>query len=236
MNPIDYIHQALNIMIEPMDAESPEFEVMKTYIDNTRNVNANDQYEVANIFKIQRKGEAEMIQAYKEVPNHFLLYHGSMLFNFMGILSQGLRIAPPEAPATGYMFGKGIYFADMFDKSYQYAARGYQQQDSFLMLMCEVALGKSKEMYNAENIEKLDPPYHSVKGTGRRGPGYKHTVTCPNGVKLPYGKVINYSEGNVEKTKLYQLEHNEYVVYNTSQVRMRYLVQIKKKDLKKQKK
>ena len=58
---------------------------------------------------------------YKDVPNHFLLYHGSTLFNFMGILSQGLRIAPPEAPPTGYMFGKGIYFADMFDKSSGYA-------------------------------------------------------------------------------------------------------------------
>ena len=30
-----------------------------------------------------------------------------------GILSEGLRIAPPEAPTTGYMFGKGVYFADM---------------------------------------------------------------------------------------------------------------------------
>lgn len=28
---------------------------------------------------------------------------GSRLTNFVGILSQGLRIAPPEAPATGYM-------------------------------------------------------------------------------------------------------------------------------------
>jgi len=24
-----------------------------------------------------------------------------------------LRIAPPEAPASGYLFGKGIYLADM---------------------------------------------------------------------------------------------------------------------------
>jgi poly [ADP-ribose] polymerase len=49
------------------------------------------------------------------------------MFNFIGILSQGLRIAPPEAPPTGYMFGKGVYFADMFDKSFSYAARGYGQ-------------------------------------------------------------------------------------------------------------
>lgn len=33
----------------------------------------------------------------------FSLYAGSRLTNFVGILSQGLRIAPPEAPATGYM-------------------------------------------------------------------------------------------------------------------------------------
>lgn len=66
-----------------------------------------------------------MMQAYKDLPNHFLLYHGSQMFNFLGILSQGLRIAPPEAPPTGYMFGKGVYFADMFDKSFGYAARGY---------------------------------------------------------------------------------------------------------------
>lgn len=38
--------------------------------------------------------------------NHQLLWHGSRVTNFMGILSQGLRIAPPEAPCTGYMFGK----------------------------------------------------------------------------------------------------------------------------------
>jgi len=35
------------------------------------------------------------------------------MFNFIGILADGLKIAPPEAPSTGYMFGKGVYFADM---------------------------------------------------------------------------------------------------------------------------
>lgn len=37
-----------------------------------------------------------------------LLWHGSRLTNFVGILGQGLRIAPPEAPVTGYRFGKVI--------------------------------------------------------------------------------------------------------------------------------
>jgi hypothetical protein len=49
------------------------------------------------------------------------IYHGRLhrdIFNLCCL--QGLRIAPPEAPVTGYMFGKGIYFADMVSKSANY--------------------------------------------------------------------------------------------------------------------
>jgi poly [ADP-ribose] polymerase len=55
-------------------------------------------------------------------------------------LFQGLRIAPPEAPATGYLFGKGIYFADMVSKAAYYC---YSNANSSvgLLLLCEVALG-----------------------------------------------------------------------------------------------
>jgi poly [ADP-ribose] polymerase len=69
---------------------------------------------------------------WEELNNHQLLFHGSPLSNFTGILSQGLRIAPPEAPVSGYAFGKGIYFADMFQKSFNYCRMGndysYHQQ------------------------------------------------------------------------------------------------------------
>ena len=68
-----------------------------------------------------------------------LLWHGSRLTNWMGILSQGLRIAPPEAPVTGYMFGKGVYFADVSSKSanYCYATKS---KNVGLILLCEVCL------------------------------------------------------------------------------------------------
>lgn len=36
----------------------------------------------------------------------------SRLTNWVGILSQGLRIAPPEAPVTGYMFGLSKFTAE----------------------------------------------------------------------------------------------------------------------------
>lgn len=51
--------------------------------------------------------------------------------------SSGLRIAPPEAPVTGYMFGKGVYFADMFSKSANYCYASRKANDGVLLL-CEV--------------------------------------------------------------------------------------------------
>ena len=70
-----------------------------------------------------------------------LMWHGSGLQNFVGILSQGLRIAPKEAPCSGYNFGKGIYFADCWEKSIQYCRGGN------LMLLCEVYLGESEFLH-----------------------------------------------------------------------------------------
>jgi poly [ADP-ribose] polymerase len=55
------------------------------------------------------------------------------------------------------MFGKGVYFADMYEKSANYSYNSYNTQDSSLMLLCEVALGKSKEVMQSEYIEELEP-------------------------------------------------------------------------------
>ena len=63
-----------------------------------------------------------------------------MTCKFLLTLSQGLRIAPPEAPVTGYMFGKGVYFADMVSKSANYCSTSRSDNEG-LMLLCEVALG-----------------------------------------------------------------------------------------------
>ena len=52
------------------------------------------------IFKIEREGESQRYKPFKQLHNRRLLWHGSRTTNFAGILSQGLRIAPPEAPVV----------------------------------------------------------------------------------------------------------------------------------------
>ncbi|XP_048503213.2 poly [ADP-ribose] polymerase 1-like [Beta vulgaris subsp. vulgaris] len=98
-----------------------------------------------------------------------LLWHGSRLTNFVGILSQGLRIAPPEAPATGYMFGKGVYFADLVSKSAQYCYTDRKNHVG-LMLLSEVALGQVHELKKAQYMEKPPRGKHSTKGLGKKVP------------------------------------------------------------------
>ena len=124
---------------------------------------------------------------FNKTKNTQLLWHGSRLTNFVGIISQGLRIAPPEAPVTGYMFGKGVYFADMISKSANYcnASRG---SDVACMLLCEVALGDMNELKQADyHASNLPPGKLSTKGLGCNFPDPAQQVVLDNGVIVPLG-------------------------------------------------
>jgi poly [ADP-ribose] polymerase len=119
-----------------------------------------------------------------------LLWHGSRLSNWTGILSQGLRIAPPEAPVSGYMFGKGVYFADMVSKSANYCCTSPRDPIGVLLL-CEVALGDMQELFTGNfNADQLPSGKLSTKGVGRTAPDTKEYMALPDGVTVPLGKPV----------------------------------------------
>ena len=96
--------------------------MLQEYLTKTHGA-SHDSYtmELEQAFEVEREAEAAAFKAKGEkMANRQLLWHGSRLTNWCGILSSGLRIAPPEAPVTGYMFGKGVYFANMSSKSANY--------------------------------------------------------------------------------------------------------------------
>lgn len=108
-NPIDAHYEQLKTEIVPLDKSSEEHKLLINYVENTHApTHTNYKLEVEEIFKIVRKGEDRRFKPFKKLHNRQLLWHGSRLTNFVGILSHGLKIAPPEAPVTGYMFGKGL--------------------------------------------------------------------------------------------------------------------------------
>lgn len=139
MNQLDSNYLKLNTTITPLDKKSDTYKLLVEYVDNTHAATHTAyRLSVDEIFEVKK--DVEEARYRKDIPNKQLLWHGSRLTNFVGILSQGLRIAPPEAPVTGYMFGKGVYFADMVTKSANYCFTS-RENNTGLMLLCEVALG-----------------------------------------------------------------------------------------------
>lgn len=141
---LDKQFEGLNLdEITPLDRKSEEYIELQTYLTKTRGSTHGCNYNITQIFRIERRGEKARFEesAFSGIPSdRRLLWHGSRCTNFGGILSQGLRIAPPEAPVSGYMFGKGIYLADMSSKSANYCC-AYTSGNNALLLLCEAELG-----------------------------------------------------------------------------------------------
>ncbi|KOS17113.1 Poly polymerase 2 [Escovopsis weberi] len=95
-----------------LDHKSTEFNALETYLCGSRGHTHRVNYRIRDIFRIERRGEKtrfdDYVQASKIGANRRLLWHGSRVTNFGGILSQGLRIAPPEAPAHGRWMDAGV--------------------------------------------------------------------------------------------------------------------------------
>uniref|UniRef100_A0A4W6D949 Poly [ADP-ribose] polymerase n=1 Tax=Lates calcarifer TaxID=8187 RepID=A0A4W6D949_LATCA len=219
-DPIDINYEKLKTKIEVVDKNTNEAEIIMQYVKNTHAATHNTYtLEVQEIFKIVREGERQRYRPFEELHNRQLLWHGSRATNYAGILSQGLRIAPPEAPVTGYMFGKGVYFADMVSKSANYCHTS-QSDPVGLILLAEVALGNMHELKKASHITKLPKGKHSVKGLGRTAPDPSAAASL-DGVQVPLGKGVHT---NIDDTSLL---YNEYIVYDVAQINMKYLLKIK---------
>ncbi|XP_055338742.1 poly [ADP-ribose] polymerase 2-like [Paramacrobiotus metropolitanus] len=219
-NPMDIHYRTLKTDIKAMDRDAEMFSTIQEYLLRTHGPSHSEyQLQLLDVFELQKDSQ------FTDVGNRMLLWHGSRLSNFVGILSQGLRIAPPEAPVTGYMFGKGIYFADVSSKSANYCYA--QQSDSVgFMLLCEVALGQSRELRDADySADQLPTGFSSTKGVGSYVPDQSTYRTVDNMV-VPVGKCVDHASAKARFSSL-ALQYNEYIVYNVNQVRMRYLVQVK---------
>lgn len=215
-----------------MDHKSNEFVELENYLQNSRGQTHNMSYKVVNIFRIERQGENDRFNAspYANIPNsdRRLLWHGSRSTNFGGILSQGLRIAPPEAPVNGYMFGKGVYLADISSKSANYCCP-YNSRGMGLLLLCDAELGAPMlelegSNYNAGELA-LSEGKIATLGKGSNIPGGWKDAGCLTpaleGVTMPD---VAISSTQNERDCLY---YNEYIVYDVAQIRQRYLFQVK---------
>eukprot|EP01051_Picozoa_sp_SAG22_P001036 SAG22_NODE_36_length_27184_cov_65.870076_3_plen_1288_part_00 len=220
---LDVVYERLCTHMEPVDKSSAEFALVEKLLKNGAR---SSDHSIEYLLRARRAEDAVRFEPHAcrrletggsvagARPRNLLLWHGTRGFNMVGILSQGLRIAPPEAPVSGYMFGKGIYFADMFQKSQGYC------DSSQIMMLCEVAVGNSMCLNNAKYVEKLPPQFDSTQGMGRIGPDADSMSVLPDGVGVSLGARVNQDASQEHRV----LNYNEYIVYDVSQVQIKYIL------------
>ncbi|KAJ3177406.1 Poly [ADP-ribose] polymerase 1 [Geranomyces variabilis] len=225
-HPIDKEFKKLKTAVTVLDASSEEHQLIERCTKTTHAPTHSDYtLAIKNIFKIERSGERALYSG-GPIGNKALLWHGSRISNYAGILSQGLRIAPPEAPTTGFMFGKACYFASMVSKSANYCNASRRQRTG-LLLLAEVALGEQMELVESTFVEKLPPGIHSVKGCGKTGPSTWErlpNVADDDPILVPIGPPKKQELPGRAKTT--ELLYDEYMIYDESQCTLRYLVEV----------
>ncbi|RFU79882.1 hypothetical protein TARUN_2317 [Trichoderma arundinaceum] len=234
IHPLDKQFQSLGLNeMTVLDHGSSEFKYLSDYLHGSRGETHGHNYKVQEIFRIERQGESMRFDDYTEKSkigaNRRLLWHGSRATNFGGILSQGLRIAPPEAPVSGYMFGKGIYLADMSSKSANYCC-SYISGGQALLLLCEAKLG--------DPMQQLTNSSYDAGSTAKKG-GMESTwgmgMTAPP--KWMDAGVVHESLKGIQMPDISEkpcdtnvdgayLQYNEFICYDVAQVKLRYLLRV----------
>ncbi|XP_031638340.1 poly [ADP-ribose] polymerase-like [Contarinia nasturtii] len=218
MNILDACYLRLKTDIVAVNKNSAVFKKLVDIIKTTHGpTHDNFTLEVLEIFKVRRHGEDNRFEKWKDVSTQ-LLWHGSSSMNFVSILANGLKVAPPEAKHNGDMFGEGIYFTDVVSKATNYCQA--QKTDNIgFVLLCEVAIGQVRCLYESNKIEDHIPndTYQSVQGCGQYQTSKNSKI---NGKLIKTGKLI-------KKRFITSLTYNEFVVYDPGQVKIEYMIKLK---------
>src|SRR5205814_8540828 len=103
---------------------------------------------VQNVYGLRRAGEWERFTG--GIDNQRLLFHGSRIQNWVGILSRGI-LMPKVVVNLGVRrtdagwLGNGIYFADAASTSCAYTSPGLRGRGTRMMAVATVALGRLRD-------------------------------------------------------------------------------------------
>ena len=213
------IYDSLKIKIT-VCSNDKEIKMIKNFVAFTKAPSHNYTLEVLEIFNVSKESDDNITLSSMNNSNHMLLVHGSRMSNFMGILSTGLRVPSSSQVNNGSILGRGIYFADVISKSFNYC-NSYETNDIGFVLLCEVALGNKIEKCETINTSDLPKGYTSRMGLGQTD--VTDFSILEDGVKCPQGGLTKREGLSNRASFLY----NEYVIFNADQYRFKYLVKIK---------
>ncbi|XP_057560481.1 protein mono-ADP-ribosyltransferase PARP3 isoform X3 [Hippopotamus amphibius kiboko] len=220
-HPLDRDYQLLKCQLQLLDPEAPEYKVIHSYLQQTgRNYRCPA---LQHIWKVNREGEGDRFQAHAKLGNRKLLWHGTNVAVVAAILTSGLRIMPH----SGGRVGKGIYFASENSKSAGYVTgMSCGPYDIGYMFLGEVALGREYHITVDEPSLKQPPTgFDSVIARGHTEPDPAHNTELEldgQRVVVPQGRPMPCPE--FSSSSFFQ---SEYLIYQESQCRLRYLLEVR---------
>ncbi len=163
---VDRKYRALGASLSVVPNGDPVYAQVESKILGTQSARHPFKMKVNRLFAACLPDERRRFESEgQSVGNLQGLFHGTKNCNMVGILSRGLLIAPKHAPVTGYMFGKGIYFADQSSKSAQYSLMWTNNRRPVgYLFLADVALGRVKKETGPQYREEAPRGYHSVQG------------------------------------------------------------------------
>lgn len=209
--PADTHYDTLNADMKFVDKNSVEWKTIQKYFQMT-----SSNGKLLDAWEVDRKGEKERFAKFDGLDNRRLLWHGTNIAVVAPIITSGLRIMPH----SGGRVGKGIYLASMQEKSAGYTT-GYGSKYA-CMFLCEGALGKSHVIEQDDwRITKPPAGHDSVLASGKISPKVWTNITIDGkDVSVPQSKAENQSPNS-------NFYHDEFLVYDESQVRLRYVLTVK---------
>jgi hypothetical protein len=179
-----------NISILQYDTD--EYKMILSYLDNKN---------ISCVYKIDYNDDIKTTE-----DRYILLWHGTKNNNVFSILINGLIISNK----SGLMFGNGIYFADVFAKSFGYT-------ESYIFL-CKIKITNIIDVYQANSELHLHIDKNNiVKGIGRVQP--KSNMIYDDMI-VPSSKLITKNDSQCK------LNYNEYVIYNPDLIKIKYVIKL----------
>lgn len=218
-HPADDKYATLACTLEPLAGSDPELALIRQYVSATGPKGP----VLLSAWRAERHGEAERFRAYDQLANRRLLWHGTNVAVVAAILKSGLRIMPH----SGGRVGRGIYLADMQEKSASYVRAVPARQGSgqrAIMFLVEAALGAQHEVTrdgpHASGLSAAPSGFDSVLARGTHAPD----AAFDQSLSLD-GREVQVPQGPVRATGVASsFQHNEFLVYNEGQHRIRYVL------------
>lgn len=222
MNPIDYFTRYwLRTELNELDPTRIEFQTLHQCTARTQHPNER-RYRLSKALKVTSSADIEFNN---EALNQCLLYHFTFPCNILGILREGLQVAPQHIYSRNRFFGDGIYFWDCASM----ALSGFDDlpvEMLPILLVCRVALGSIAEvphMYLEHgNVLQLPNGNDSFFCKGSHFPNVQSNSVDLDNAKMFCGSIAS-SGANASFDS-----YNKYMVQNRQQVKVEYILQFEK--------